>query len=36
MAKKKSKKYLEAAKQVEEGKLYNASEAFGLANTTTV
>ena len=30
MAKKKSKKYLEAAKQVEEGKLYNASEAFGL------
>ena len=28
MAKKKSKKYLEAAKQVEEGKLYNASEAF--------
>ena len=30
MAKKKSKKYLEAAKQVEEGKLYNASEAFDL------
>ena len=36
MAKKKSKKYLEAAKQVEAGKAYDASEALALSRRSTL